>query len=379
MDSFYRQLAELARSGEPVATATVISARGSTPREVGAKMIVRASGAIIGTVGGGCGEAQVFWEAARVLEEGAPLVTEVDLTGEINDLSATHCGGVMDVFVDCLRWDAPRPGGVSDLEVVQALRDAGEARRPAALVTAVANPGGTAGVRAGTKWVLGADGAVLGAPPPGLAAIVSEVAGAALEAGRSQRLWVTESAGTWRRAGEEGLSLFVEVVVPPPELIVVGAGHIALPLVTMAKLLGFRVTVVDDRSAFANRERFPEADAVVVGRIEDVLRGRPLGPATYLVLVTRGHQFDEAALKAVIGSDAAYIGMIGSRRRVREVFRHLAAAGVPDDRIVRVHAPIGLAIGAETPAEIAVAIAAQVVQVRRRAGREPAGQRCAAL
>ena len=126
--------------------------------------------------------------------------------------------------------------------------------------------------------------------------------------------------------------------------------------------------MLDDRSAFASRERFPEAETVLVGPVEVVLAARPIGPSTYLVLVTRGHQHDEAALRAVIASDAAYIGMIGSRRRVKEVFRHLEAAGVPADLISRVHAPIGLRIGAETPSEIAVAIAAELVQVRRTTG-----------
>jgi xanthine dehydrogenase accessory factor len=226
--------------------------------------------------------------------------------------------------------------------------------------------------------VLDGEGRLLGVSTPELAGVVREVAGATLESGRSRRVWV-ESGGAWRLAEAEGVGLFVEVIAPPPALIVVGAGHIALPLVTMGKLLGFHVTVMDDRTAFANPARLPEADRVVVGRIEDTLRGWPIGRATYLVLVTRGHQLDEAALEAVIGSDAAYIGMIGSRRRVREVFRHLAVAGVPPDRIGRVHAPIGLAIGAETPAEIAVAIAAQLVQVRRSRTPEWADHRHAAL
>jgi xanthine dehydrogenase accessory factor len=360
----YRQLADLAAAGEAVATATVIAARGSTPREVGAKMLVRRSGAIVGTVGGGCGEAQVFWEAARALDEDAPRVTEVDLTGDLNDLSQTNCGGVMEVFVDCLRWDRPRPGGVPDAEVVRAVGAAAAARRPVVVVT-VTNPAEATGLGAGAKWVLGADGALLGAPPAGLRPLVREAAAAALQAGRSQRLRVREGAGAWERAEDGGVGLFVEVITPSPELLVVGAGHIAQPLVAMGKLLGFHVTVIDDRRAFADRERFPDADEIAVGRIEDLLRDWRIGPATYLVLVTRGHQFDEAALKVVIGADAAYIGMIGSRRRVREVFRHLAAAGVPEERIARVHAPIGLAIGAESPAEIAVAIAAELVQVRR--------------
>jgi len=176
------------------------------------------------------------------------------------------------------------------------------------------------------------------------------------------------SASGWERAEEgEGLGVFVEAMAPPPELLIVGAGHIALPLAQMGKMLDFEVTVLDDRGAFASRERFPEADTILVGPIDSELAKRPIGPSTYLVLVTRGHQHDEAALKTVIASEAAYIGMIGSRRRVKEVFRHLEAAGVPAALTSRVHAPIGLRIGAQTPSEIAVAIAGELVQVRRGA------------
>jgi len=122
---FYRRLADFAQAGEPVATATVVAAHGSTPREVGARMIVRKDGAIVGSVGGGCGEAQVFWEAVRVLEEGRPRICEVDLTGDMNDLSPTNCGGVMEVFVDRCGWDCPAAVGLSDLEVVRHIGEAG--------------------------------------------------------------------------------------------------------------------------------------------------------------------------------------------------------------------------------------------------------------
>ena len=124
MGGFYRELTAFAEAGEPVATATVIAARGSTPREVGAKMIVRKDGGIVGSVGSGCGEAQVFWEAARVLEGGAPRVCDVDLTGEIGDLSLTNCGGIMEVFVDRAGWDRSPAVGLADRDVVRIVRRA---------------------------------------------------------------------------------------------------------------------------------------------------------------------------------------------------------------------------------------------------------------
>jgi xanthine dehydrogenase accessory factor len=377
MAGFYGELAGYAERGEPVAVATVIGTRGSTPRAVGAKMLVRRDGSIVGSVGGGCGEAQVFWEAARVLEEGNSRICEVDLTGEINDESATNCGGVMDVFVDRAAWAPAATVGLPEAECVRAALRARAERRALALIVVVANPAAVGGIPAGAKWIAEPGRPLAGAAPRELEVLLAEAGAEALAAGRSGRFWVRPGGPGWERAPEEeGMACFVEALDPPDEVVVVGAGHIALPLVRMAKLLDFDVALLDDRSAFANRERFPDADLILVGPIDERLHAHAVGPRSYIVLITRGHQHDEAALKAVIGSDAAYIGMIGSRRRVKEVFRHLTAAGVPEERTARIHAPIGLDIGAETPAEIATAIVAELVQARRAAARER-GRLCA--
>ncbi len=167
------------------------------------------------------------------------------------------------------------------------------------------------------------------------------------------------------------LKVFLETAQPPPTLLIVGAGHIALPLSRMGKELGFKVVVLDDREEFASRERFPEADEVTVGDFGEVLGRFPITSSTYVVLVTRGHLEDERALRQVIGSGAAYVGMIGSRRRVRAVFDRLVQEGVSHELIGRVRSPIGLEIGAETPEEIAVSILAEVIHARRRGGRHP--------
>ncbi len=167
--------------------------------------------------------------------------------------------------------------------------------------------------------------------------------------------------------GETKVTLYLESHRPPPELVIVGAGHIARPLSRMGAMLGFEVTVLDDRPEFATRERFPEAGRVLRADFSDPFRGVPLGPQTHLVLVTRGHKYDYDALRDVLKRpvEPAYVGMIGSRRRVRAAFEQLAREGIPRERLLRVHAPIGLDIGAETPEEIAVAIAAEIIRVRR--------------
>ncbi len=168
-------------------------------------------------------------------------------------------------------------------------------------------------------------------------------------------------------AAEGLISVFVEPHHPPAELVIVGAGHIARPLCRMGAMLGFRVTILDDRPGFATRERFPEADRLLKADFSDPFREVVLGSGTHLILVTRGHKYDYEALKDVLqrGVDLAYIGMVGSQRRVRAALEQLVKEGIPATRLASVFAPIGLDIEAETPEEIAISIAAELIRVRR--------------
>lgn len=177
--------------------------------------------------------------------------------------------------------------------------------------------------------------------------------------GREGPRQVETARGSW--------TLYLEAHRPPPELVIVGAGHIARPLCRLGAMLGFRVRVLDDRPAFATRERFPDAEEVRRADFSDPFRGVPVGPDTHLVLVTRGHKYDFDALRELLLRPAlpAYVGMVGSRRRVRAALEQLAREGIPRERLLRVYAPVGLDVGAETPEEIAVAIVAEIVRVRR--------------
>jgi xanthine dehydrogenase accessory factor len=354
----YRKILDLLRQGQSVAVATVTAARGSTPRELGAKMLVVGEGQITGTVGGGCGEAQVLWDAVRCLAEARPRMSVVDLTGEITEESPTHCGGLLEVFIDPMLPADPHRPGLPSLRLAELLAEAVERREPVVLATLVATPDPARfplGIRA-VVWSGREEG--VGRLPGGPR--ILERASRAMAEGRSCRISVPVEGGT----GEAAVML--EVLAPPEELVIVGAGHIAVPLARMAKVLDFEVTVIDDRSAFANPARFPEADRVIAADIEKTVADLPIGPNTYLVLVTRGHTLDQAALMRVIHKPAAYFGMIGSQRRVRAVLDHLRRMGVAAEHIQRVHAPIGLRIGAETPAEIATSILAELVAVRRK-------------
>jgi xanthine dehydrogenase accessory factor len=162
------------------------------------------------------------------------------------------------------------------------------------------------------------------------------------------------------------IAVFFEVLPSPPKLIVVGAGHIAAPLVKFAKNLDFHVIVLDDRILYANRERFPDADEVLVGDMAQRLKEIPITPSTYIVLITRGHKYDEPCLREIIHSPAKYIGMIGSRRRIKACFQRFRdEEKIAEEVIQRVFAPIGLDIKTETPEEIALSILAEIIKVRR--------------
>jgi xanthine dehydrogenase accessory factor len=162
------------------------------------------------------------------------------------------------------------------------------------------------------------------------------------------------------------VEIFFEVLPAPPKLIVVGAGHIAVPLVKVAKLLDYHVTVLDDRILFANRERFPDADDIRVGDMAAELKALSITPSTYIVLITRGHKYDEPCLREIIHGAAKYIGMIGSRRRIKACFeRFKNEEKIAEEVIERVYAPIGLDINTETPEEIALSIMAEIIKVRR--------------
>jgi xanthine dehydrogenase accessory factor len=172
-----------------------------------------------------------------------------------------------------------------------------------------------------------------------------------------ERIADAQTANTWAE-------VFVEPFVPPPVLLIAGAGHIAAPLAAIAHIMNYSVSVTDDRASFASRERFPSAKQLLVGDIEATLRNYPITPRTHVVLVTRAHAHDVQGLRAIIDSPAAYIGMIGSQRRVWAVFKLLHDEGVPAEKLARVRAPIGLDLGTSTPEEIALGIMAEITMLR---------------
>jgi xanthine dehydrogenase accessory factor len=159
--------------------------------------------------------------------------------------------------------------------------------------------------------------------------------------------------------------IFIDVINPHPTVVIVGAGHVGRSVAVLSSFLGFRTVVLDDRAEFANVERLPQADEIIVGDIVEELARFNVNPQTHIVLVTRGHEYDRDALRQVMSSPAAYVGMIGSQRKVKMVFDELRKDGLTEEALAAVHAPIGLDIHAETPEEIALSILAEIVMVRR--------------
>jgi xanthine dehydrogenase accessory factor len=241
-------------SGSPAALVTVIATEGSTPQKAGAKMLVYPDGRIVGTIGGGCVEAEMTWRARQSIEARKPQMASYDLTPDQAGEDGLVCGGRMQVFIEPIE-------------------------------------------------------------------------------------------GT-------------------PTLCLFGAGHVAQPLARMAKAAGFRVQVADDRIKFANRERFPDVDLLVVDEFAAAASQMNLGPNSYAVVVTRGHKGDTEALRAVVGKGLRFVGLLGSRPKLVHLVSALEESGVPAEELAEIHCPLGIEIGAVSPEEIAVSVLAQMIAVR---------------
>jgi xanthine dehydrogenase accessory factor len=251
------EVVRLRRAGQRCALATIVEVNGSIPSFESAKMLVREDGSIVGTIGGGCVEAEV-WNAAReVMETGKPRRLKFNLGQDAAYDEGLICGGQLEVFVDPIE--------------------------------------------------------------------------------------------------------------PQSQVFIFGAGHISKSLAQLSGMLGFRTVIVDNRESFANKDRFPDVDEIHAAEYEEVFPALELGSTSYVIIVTRGHRDDMRVLRWAVTTPARYIAMIGSKRKVFSVARELEKEGVPRERLERIHAPMGLDIGALTPEEIAVSVAAEIVAVRRHA------------
>jgi xanthine dehydrogenase accessory factor len=344
------------RAGEPVALASVVSVQGSAPRGTGAALAVSAGGEVSGSVSGGCVEPAVIEDGLRAIRDGQPRMLEFGITEAQNvEQIGLACGGHIRVFVE-------RLGALGPLAA--ALR-AGE---PVARVTAIAGADGV-----GASLIVPEQGAPTGTLGDAtLDAAATTRARERLARGEPGSDWLATTAGDTREC-------YVAVYPAPPALIIIGAGHISIPLTAIAHTLGYHVTVVDARETFATRERFPDADALLVEWPDEALAHLPLRATTAIAVLTHDAKFDEPALQAALGSPAGYVGAIGSRGTRAERDERLRALGVPTEQIARIHGPIGLDIGAKTPEEIALAIMAEIVATSHGRGAQPGTKANAAV
>ncbi len=242
-----------------------------------------------------------------------------------------------------------------------------EKGEPAALVTVVQVTGSASG-KPGFKMVVDSRGEAMGTVGGGQIEIVAlrEARRAMAEGNPRQftyELTSEEAGGIGMLCGGK-TTLMIEPLFPPAEMVIFGAGHIAQPLAAMGKMLGFAITVIDDREEFCNRQRFPEASRLLVAGLEEVRDRLALHSNSYVIIVTRGHAGDQLALEQTLRSSVRYLGMIGSRRKIEAIFANLREKGFKDEELARVYSPIGLGIGAQTPPEIALSICAEIVAVK---------------
>ncbi len=334
MPEIFEHIDQLGRAPGRVAVATLVNTRGTTPRKEGAKMLVGEGGGVLGSVTiGGCVDAQVIEETADVLDKNRPRLLELNLGDEEAWEIGLTCGGTIEVFVEPL---TP--------ELYVKVREHAARGGHAAIVTRLDS---------GAKLLLLDDGTSEGTLGE---AFLDERFGAeardAMAAGLSRTLVL------------EGVRAFLEVIAPPALLLVVGASHVAMPLTTLARTLGYHTVVMDGRPRFATRERFADVDELRIGIPSEMIREYALTPSAALVLVAHDYKYDLPVLRHALGTDIGYIGMLGSARRGATILKFLADEGVGDAQLKRVRVPIGLDLGARSAPEIALAILAEIQAAR---------------
>ena len=333
-------------AGVSVVLASIIASAGSSPRHGGSKMVIAAGGAVFGTIGGGILEATTIKESAAVLARSRAVTLNFDMAGQTALSLDPICGGQATVLLDCIAPIA------ENVEFFGKVHDAAVAGRDCFLLTVMQD-------HAGAVEVIGRS----------LLSPAGEITGTFVWSEQDIDLVKSElhNVSSTTVLPVRDLSVVVDPIRRTKTLYCFGAGHVAMATARVAAFAGFRVTVVDDRSEYANAARFPDAGGIlVISDFHRALEGLPIDGDSFIVIVTRGHQHDRIVLEQALRTKAAYIGMIGSRRKRDTIYATLLSQGVAQKRLDRVHCPIGMAIGAETPEEIAVSIVAELIAERAK-------------
>jgi xanthine dehydrogenase accessory factor len=364
----YRHILDCLARRQRLVLATVVARSGSGPREAGASMAVKDGGESLGTVGGGLLEAQVLAAAQEVLRSTRPVCLTFSLTAKEVAAGGMLCGGRVEVLVDVL--EERDPGILQIFEKIVAAQEDG---RGVWLIRSIRPEQSERNVSSVSVAPESALPVVRSLVRTGLGLMDEDN----LDAGSLDMTDLTINTLKHQRRRAEaaliasgGVRYLLQPVVLPDRVIIAGAGHVAQELATLCHFLGLRTVVIDDRREFAGRERFPAAGEIVISpdSFQDCFLGMEIDGDCRIVIVTRGHEHDRNVLAQALRTGAGYIGMIGSRRKRDAIYRSLRGEGFSPEDLARVHCPIGIAIGARTPAEIAVSIAAELIALR--AGKE---------
>jgi xanthine dehydrogenase accessory factor len=339
MEKIAQAIQELCTQGQSFALATIIARNGSAPRSAGAKMLVQLDGSIVGTVGGGSLEADVQRLAHKMIVSRQAAVQSFSFTGQDAATMDSICGGEVEVLVEWLDGSDPHLNSIS-----RSLQQALIHHTKAWLITTY-----SAATSSTIHALVQTDETLIGSLPVNLT------------------LETIREIKTLDKIDLSEQIVLVEPVIVAGAAYIFGAGHVSRNLAEFVKAVGFWTVVIDDRAEFANRERFPEADEIIVpGSLDNIMQKLPVDSYSFLVIVTRGHLNDRLVLAQALKTTAGYIGMIGSRRKCELIYQELSKEGFTKQDIQRVHAPIGLPIQAETPEEIGISITAEMIQARAK-------------
>ncbi len=346
------QIAKWWDAGEQFGLATVVQTFSSAPREPGAALAVSAAGEVVGSVSGGCVEGAVYELSGQVSASGQAVLQRYGVSDDTAFSAGLTCGGIIDIFVERVSKDSYPQFG----EITAAVRD----QQPVAVATVIAGPGQVGARR--VIWPAAQPGETTGVLGSGdrLDQAVDDDARGML----AQGLTGVRRYGPDGERRRDELAVFVQSFAPPPRMLVFGAIDFAAAVARIGKFLGYRVTVCDARPVFATSARFPDADEVITDWPHRYLAGTSTDERTVICVLTHDPKFDVPVLEIALRMPAAYIGAMGSRRTHDDRLDRLRAAGLSEQELERLRSPVGLDLGARTPEETAVAIAAELIQLR---------------
>jgi xanthine dehydrogenase accessory factor len=345
--SIYTLVNQYLESGQKLVLAKIIRRTGSTPRDVGSMCIITEDNRIVGTVGGGLLEYKVQKKAAQMLKSGPSFIYRFTLSNDDLAQNGMICGGDADLFLEVLS-----PKNSRTREIFKAIDRKLALNRPVTLVTRIKD--GLDPLADGLHMLQSDDGTCIGSLTGFRTGLMNGLS--------TQPCRLIDPA-------DSGDSFFIEHLTQPPRLFLFGAGHVSTCVAPLARTVGFNITVIDDRPEFAAKERFPDADQVIVSDFKEAFDTVTFAENAYILIITRGHLHDKSVLEMALNTKAVYIGMIGSIKKRNIIYSDLLKQGVAKERLEWVCSPVGIDINAQTPEEIAVSIVAELI--RKRAPEKP--------